>query len=144
MTLAESSTARTHGGTGIGLTISKRLVKLMGGDMTFVSEPGVGTTFVLTVNLGLMPPRIPRSVPTSLPPDLLPMLDDDPDAAAMIEKFLNRAVLVVDGLQVRQRVASSVLSRLGITPIPATDAASVPAIATRGFLRGPPLPGSAT
>ncbi|CAI5503089.1 unnamed protein product [Closterium sp. Naga37s-1] len=143
-TQAESSTARTHGGTGIGLTISKRLVKLMGGDMTFVSEPGVGTTFVLTVNLGLMPPRIPRSVPTSLPPDLLPMLDDDPDAAAMIEKFLNRAVLVVDGLQVRQRVASSVLSRLGITPIPATDAASVPAIATRGFLRGPPLPGSAT
>ncbi|CAI5977448.1 unnamed protein product [Closterium sp. NIES-64] len=143
-TQAESSTARTHGGTGIGLTISKRLVKLMGGDMTFVSEPGVGTTFVLTVNLGLMPPRIPRSVPTSLPADLLPMLDDDPDAAAMIEKFLNRAVLVVDGLQVRQRVASSVLSRLGITPIPATDAASVPAIATRGFLRGPPLPGSAT
>ncbi|GJP40956.1 hypothetical protein CLOM_g609 [Closterium sp. NIES-68] len=143
-TQAESSTARTHGGTGIGLTISKRLVKLMGGDMTFVSEPGVGTTFVLTVNLGLMPPRVPRSVPTALPADLLPMLDDDPDAAAMIEKFLNRAVLVVDGLQVRQRVASSVLSRLGITPIPATDAASVPAIATRGFLRGPPLPGSTT
>ena len=44
---AESSRARALGGTGLGLTISRRLARLMGGDLTVRSAPGAGSCFSL-------------------------------------------------------------------------------------------------
>ncbi len=47
---ADTSTTRTHGGTGLGLTISRRFAELLGGDVHIVSsKPNVGTTFCVTV-----------------------------------------------------------------------------------------------
>ena len=40
---AEDTTARTHGGTGLGLTITRKLCELLGGRIALESEPGVGT-----------------------------------------------------------------------------------------------------
>jgi signal transduction histidine kinase len=46
-TQADPSTTRKYGGTGLGLTITRRLCQLMGGDVRAASEPGRGTTFTI-------------------------------------------------------------------------------------------------
>ena len=48
---ADSTTARTHGGTGLGLVISQNLVRMMGGDIHVESHPGHGTRFYFDVTL---------------------------------------------------------------------------------------------
>ena len=59
---ADTSISRRHGGTGLGLVITQKLVREMGGEITFSSQPDHGSTFVVRVQLDLNPnaPGMPR------------------------------------------------------------------------------------
>jgi signal transduction histidine kinase len=45
-------TARRYGGTGLGLTLSRKLARMMGGDVTVASEPGKGSVFTVRLPSG--------------------------------------------------------------------------------------------
>jgi signal transduction histidine kinase len=54
-TRIDSGCVRTQQGTGLGLALARRLVRLMGGDITLVSAPGQGSTFTITVPAAVAP-----------------------------------------------------------------------------------------
>ena len=93
---ADSSTTRKYGGTGLGLTISSRLVQMMGGNIWVESEAGKGSTFHFTVRL-----ENGTEEPAS-------------DVGALESAdFRNMKVLVVDDNATNRRVLEDTLKRWG-------------------------------
>jgi len=116
----DESSTRKYGGSGLGLVISKRLAKLMGGDVGVASEPGKGSTFWLTARLRRTVTAQPPSGPLSEPPRetlarrfaglRVLVAEDDPTSQEVARGLLEDAGLVVDvvsdGLQAAERVAA--------------------------------------
>jgi len=90
---ADASTTRKYGGTGLGLTISMRLVEIMGGKMWVESEVGRGTQFHFTVRLKTS--EKPIEVGTIAPPEILRdvkvlIVDDNRTNRRILEGMMKR------------------------------------------------------
>lgn len=93
---ADTSTTRKFGGTGLGLTITKQLVELMGGSLSVASDLGVGSTFSIEITLPISQP-----------------VKEQPKAAIVQVEPIRAYILVAEDNSVNQIVAKRMLENIG-------------------------------
>jgi PAS domain S-box-containing protein len=118
---ADASTTRRFGGSGLGLTISKRLVELMGGSIAVESEPGKGSRFSFELTMAIPAAAAPRGEELALPSELY-----------------GRKILVVDDEADAGKIVASLLKGLGLTAVICGTGASAIAEVVRQERKGAP------
>lgn len=124
---ADNSTTRKFGGTGLGLSISKRIVEMLGGQLSATSEYGKGSTFIARIRIGditdtenytIAQYRQNRAAPSptrsdihgQIPPAKILAVDDGKSNRRLIELFLKRSgcsvTLAENGQQALDQVAA--------------------------------------
>jgi two-component system sensor histidine kinase/response regulator len=101
---ADTSTTREYGGTGLGLTISRHLIEMMGGRIWVESEPGVGSRFHFTVRLGITETR--------------EVVVESGSAPAILRGV---KVLIVDDNRTNRRILEGLVKRWGMNPTATSD-----------------------
>jgi two-component system, sensor histidine kinase and response regulator len=114
---ADGSTTRRFGGTGLGLTISSTLVRLMGGRIWVDSEPGHGSTFQFTSTFSVAD---------------LPSRSYDPILVGL-------PVLIVDDNDVNRRIFNEILTRWRMKPVAVESGAAALAALADASRRGMPF-----
>ena len=95
----DGSTTRQYGGTGLGLTICKKLMQMMGGEITVESTPGTGSTFCL---------ELPVRLPVASPASIIEALD-----------FSGKRILVIDDEKYLVEIMQEILESHGFSVVSA-------------------------
>ena len=98
---ANADTARLYGGTGLGLTISQSIVRMMGGEIELETEPGHGSLFQFTIRT----PAMESATAISTERD---------EQRILPKKFENKRILVVDDIEINREIIISMLDGSGI------------------------------
>jgi signal transduction histidine kinase/ActR/RegA family two-component response regulator len=110
-TQADASVTRFFGGTGLGLAITRRLVQLMGGDITATSQPGLGACFSITlpVTRVLLDPNAVSPVTSAVVLQATPIYQKPV------------SVLLVEDHDINRKLAEIMLHRMGFRYVSAND-----------------------
>lgn len=108
-TQADSSISRRYGGTGLGLTISRRLTELLGGKLTVRSELGLGAEFTVTMPFD----TVGEAAVTGI-------AESEPMNAEFASKYPLRILLVEDD-RVNLKLIQTLIRRLGYVPFAAQN-----------------------
>ncbi|HNH01122.1 MAG TPA: ATP-binding protein [Leptospiraceae bacterium] len=113
---ADSSMTRKYGGSGLGLSISKKLVNILGGNLSFESKEGIGSTFCLSMIVEIPKERVKNSTIEKVSlhkenPKILIADDDDLNAMVAIQilksKNIHNVTHVYSGLDALKEIETS-------------------------------------
>ena len=107
-TQADTSTTRNFGGSGLGLTISKRLAEMLGGDITVTSVVGKGSTFNVTIATGPL-----DGIPLLDPTEAVPLGEPSAQPTVQLPAKLDARILLAEDGPDNQRLISHILRKAG-------------------------------